>query len=582
MKKERELVYISDKAMGAAARRLVVLIPGMGSNKDAWASFIQRLQQEPGYGPTEAQWMSFEHGIRPWTLGEKRPEYVDTIDLPSNLEMLARQLRNQIHQHWLAHKMYQDVVLIGHSFGGLLARRVYLLAAGAVPYENGSPWGEQISRIVLFASVNRGFRLERLKPQFSLIANLGRLFARRVFFFEDVLQGSDFVTNLRIDWIRHFRTLENLHPDDMKRGESGQVHGPLVVQYLGDRDELIQSSMDDKDILAFPTGHFHFVAGANHANLFRLEPTYTTEPDARYAVLRQAFVEEPASMETNPERRPQKTDKKRVVMILHGIRADRVDDWVERLRKQIRERDSHDTAVSTPTYGYFTAYRFALPPERRKNIPIFRDEYTELLAEHPQAEFSIIAHSNGTYMLGRSLRKTPGMRFKNVVLAGSALPEEYDWEQLMNPDGNVRQVGRVRNERANRDAPIGLLCSMLQGLPGKSMKDIGRGGFAGFRGDAVLEIAYHEGGHGKALEEANLPRLVDYVFDRDPQELSLPKNPGYFFGLSNFFHHIGLVLLVGLLALIVWIPFIGGGFHPWTALIVGVVLVLILLILNSA
>lgn len=390
------------------------------------------------------------------------------------------------------------------------------------------------------------------------------------------------MTNLRIDWIRHFRTLERLHSGDMTRGDSGQVHGPLVMQYLGDDDKLIKSSADDKDILAFPTGHFHYVAGGTHADLFRLEPKYTADPDARYAVLRQAFVEQPASMETRPERRPQKTDKKRVVMILHGIRADRVDNWVEHLRKLIIECDSQDTVVSTPTYGYFTAYRFALPPERRKNIPTFRDEYTELLAEHPQAEFSIIAHSNGTYMLGRSLRKTPGMRFKNVVLAGSALPEEYDWEELMNPDGNIPQVGRVRNERANRDAPIALLCSMLQGLPGKSMKDIGRGGFAGFRGDAVLEIAYHQGGHGKALEADNLPRLVDYVFDQNPQELDLPKGPGYFFGLSNFLHHIGLLLLVGMLALLIWIPFIGGGFHPWTALVVAVLVLLLLLGLNSA
>jgi len=173
MKRERELVYMSDKDTGAAARRLVVLIPGMSSNSEAWGLLIHRLQQEPGYGPAETQWMSFEHGIRLWSRGEKRSDNVDTIDRPSNLEILTRQLRNKIHEHWLAHKIYQDVVLIGHSFGGLLARRVYLLAADAVPRENPSPWGKQISRIVLFASVNRGFRLDRLERIPSLIANLG-------------------------------------------------------------------------------------------------------------------------------------------------------------------------------------------------------------------------------------------------------------------------------------------------------------------------------------------------------------------------------------------------------------------------
>src|SRR6185503_5366180 len=89
MTRARELVYIGDKDIGAAATRLVVLIPGMSSSQRDWDSFIKRLQQEDGYGPAEAQWMSFEHGIRPWTLGAKRPEYVDTIDQPSNLENLA-------------------------------------------------------------------------------------------------------------------------------------------------------------------------------------------------------------------------------------------------------------------------------------------------------------------------------------------------------------------------------------------------------------------------------------------------------------------------------------------------------------
>jgi pimeloyl-ACP methyl ester carboxylesterase len=555
----------------------------MSSSQQDWDSFIKRLQQEDGYGPAEAQWMSFEHGIRPWTLGAKRPEYVDTIDQPSNLENLARQLCNQINQHWVEHKVYNEIVLIGHSFGGLLARRVYLLAAGAVPsVQDPLPWGEQVKRIVLFASVNRGFRLERLKPFHSLIARLGRMFARRIFYYEDVLQGSDFVTNLRIDWIRHFRMLENQHQGDMKRGNSGQIHGPLVVQYLGDKDYLITSSDDDKDILVFPTGHFQYVAGGTHADLFRLEPAYTANPGARYAVLRQAFVEQPAGMQTRDERRPNQTSKKRVVMILHGIRADRVDNWVEQLRKFITEGDPHDTVVSTPTYGYFTAYRFAIPSARRRNIHIFRDEYTELLAEHPEADFSIIAHSNGTYMLGRSLRKTPGMRFKNIVLAGSALPQEFDWEALMIPHRNIKQVERVRNERANRDIPIALLCSMLHGLPWKAMKDIGRGGFAGFHSDRVIEIAYHQGGHGKALEETNLPRLVDFVFDKDPLELNLPKDVGYFIGLSNFVQHIGLALIIAILALILWIPFMGGGFHLWTAIGVVGVLILLLLLLNSA
>lgn len=163
------------------------------------------------------------------------------------------------------------------------------------------------------------------------------------------------------------------------------------------------------------------------------------------------------------------------------------------------------------------------------------------------------------------------------------MPEDYDWEALIDLDENhVRQVGRVMNERASRDFPIALLCNMLNGLPWKSMKDIGRGGYAGFRGDKVRETAYHQGDHGRALKEDNQDRLVAFVFGDEPREIYLPKDPGWYFGLSNFLHHIGLALILGILALMLWISFPGEVFHPMNAGATVVILILLLLIVNSA
>src|SRR5262249_41117906 len=156
--------------------------------------------------------------------------------------------------------------------------------------------------------------------------------------------------------------------------------------------------------------------------------------------------------------------------------------------------------VLHPTYGNFTAARFALPGVRRKNIPIFQDWYTEALAKYPTAEFNVIAHSNGTYMLGRSLKKTPGMHFENVTLAGSVLPMRFPWDDLVANE----QVGRVRNDRANRDWPVALLCNALRGL---QMRDVGTAGFAGFKGQETYECAYYPGGHSKALD----PEFQDYL-----------------------------------------------------------------------
>lgn len=198
-----------------------------------------------------------------------------------------------------------------------------------------------------------------------------------------------------------------------------------------------------------------------------------------------------------------------------------------------------------------TIARFTLPTVRSRNIAVFQDWYTEVLAEHPTAEFSIIAHSNGTYILGHSLLATPGMRFVNVALAGSVLPRNF-WLRFGERLG--QQVGRIRNDRADRDWPVALLCSALRGL---FMRDIGTGGFAGFNGDATHEVAYHRGGHGEALKPDHHRSLVDFVFGHDVVEPDgLRTQPGIFRQLSNAAPYAaalgGLVALGALASFIFW------------------------------
>lgn len=499
---------------GATARRLVILIPGMGPRKEAWMSLVRRLQQEAGYAPGDAHWMWVDHKIQPWTPGDIDPQRMRDPSQPGPLETLAQQLRNQIHNEWLRHDGYDDVVLVGHSIGGLLARRIYLLAAGAVPRHPPSPWGAHVSRIILFAAVNRGFPLGSLGRAHYMVAELARGLSKRVFYFEDALQGSDFVSNLRIDWIRYFRKIEDQTPERMTASPVEQSGVPLVMQFLGDSDELVTDA-DHKDLLAFPNGHFREVAGANHANLYRLD---IAQPESRYRILQEAFVDRPTEITTDASQRPAESPVHTVVMIMHGIRTNKIVGWIAGLESKLKRYAPPGTRVYIPTYGYLTALRFALPWIRSRHIPIFRDEYTELLAEHPRAQFSIIAHSNGTYMLGHCLKKTPGMRFENLVLAGCALPQDYDWEKVMDPhDGVDQQVKRVLNELATGDFPVAILCNGLRGI---GMKDIGPAGFTGFleRGPSIRDAGYHKGDHGVALRPTNQERLVQFVLGGNPQD----------------------------------------------------------------
>ena len=43
-------------------------------------------------------------------------------------------------------------------------------------------------------------------------------------------------------------------------------------------------------------------------------------------------------------------------------------------------------------------------------------------AEAPAAEFYFAGHSNGTYILGESLRRIPRMQFARIYIAASVLP----------------------------------------------------------------------------------------------------------------------------------------------------------------
>jgi len=81
----------------------------------------------------------------------------------------------------------------------------------------------------------------------------------------------------------------------------------------------------------------------------------------------------------------------------------------------------------------------------------------------------------------------PGMRFRNIYMAGSVLPTGYEWGDRVAHG----QVQRIRNDRAARDWPVGVLCAGLAGLSiRRSKRDIGTAGVDGpRRTDAVAQAS---------------------------------------------------------------------------------------------
>jgi pimeloyl-ACP methyl ester carboxylesterase len=497
------------------AKTLIVLAPAMSGRTARWRPLKKRLAAEPRLA--DSQWLDFDHGAWPWTL--RTPQG------------LASVLRAKIEARWRSEGGFDEVILVGHSLGGLLVRQAFLLGSGV--FEDRpqvDEWVHHVNRFVLFASVNRGFNPRNLHP-LRLLYLLFKLYPLyRMTLACRLEAGSDFITDLRIRWIRHLRGLPS---------------PPAVVQLLGTEDGIVTRA-DSRDVTQFPNALEIEVPDANHINLYRLDRA--KEPEERYCLIRDAFM---AEIPWKPAAPPA---REKVVFILHGIRASN-SGWVEQARADIDRRLPGDVEVVTSSYGYFPALDFAVPPLRNRNIAWFKDTYSYYYALYPSAEFLFLGHSNGTYLLGRALKHVHGMRFARVLLVGSVLPREYPWGEVFGRG----QVGALRNDRANRDLPVGLLCSALRGL---RMRDLGTAGVDGFNFDdeRTSEVFYYDGGHSMALAEKNIGNLVDYLItgsgdDKKRAELHLNKGPGPVFSFLS--RSAPLLSWVGL-ATVAWLAIVFG------------------------
>jgi pimeloyl-ACP methyl ester carboxylesterase len=463
--------------VGAPMKRLIVLVPGITQNTGNWKPLKERLERETDLrGST---WLDFDRRRRVWPWSFKSPK------------RYAIDLRARIDNVWRTKGPFDEVLLVGHSFGGLLVRQAFLLGSGLLEeYNHKDEWCRHVKRFILFAAINRGFNPQNLNIVRFLYVALGWLMplARRL----EV--GSDFITDLRLQWIRHFRELG--------------ARAPETVQLLGTRDGLVTRA-DSIDVTQFPNAEEIEIPGANHADIYRLDKA--ADEETRFKLIRDAFLK-PIRAHAASATKAKKV--RYVIFILHGIRANN-SQWVEHARACIEARYL-DVDVVPASYGYLPALDFVFPYLRRRNITWFKDKYSYYYAMYPDADFRFLGHSNGTYLLGRSLERVPGMRFTRVLLVGSVLPRKYNWAKIF--DRN--QITLLRNDRANRDVPVAILCSALSGL---GMKDIGTAGFHGFNfnDQRTTEVFYYDGGHSEALSQTNIEKdLVGYLMKDETQSLT--------------------------------------------------------------
>jgi len=467
---------------------------------------------------------------------------------------------------------YDHVVLIGISMGAVVARRLFLAATDvhkSVPNERELPnaglrhWAAKVDRIVTIGGLNRGWlasgRLGWIESiYFAVVGLIGHLWygAGEPTIF-NVRRGAPFIVQTRLQWLALRQSSDQTKPE------------PLVIQLLGTQDNLV--APDDAIDFAVDrdpeSPYFYFeLPHTRHDNAFIFSPSMF-DRDGKFGAARkdrfiralksdrQTLVKTQLPAQYLVDTLPDEPDPtvEHVAFVIHGIRDDGY--WTRKIAQKIQEKVSSPGDLGnskwrsvTSSYGYFAMLPFVLPWIRRQKVEWLMDQYVGVRARYPNAKFSYIGHSNGTYLVARALKDYPAACFRNVLFAGSVVRRGYDWAELL----SVKRVCKVLNVLATRDWVVALFPMGLE--PFRRFFDLGGAGFAGFdqaRPEAKVknlsEVHYVIGGHSAGLAETQWSRIADFIVDGKVPPLD---DPDYSQQQSRFWVTVSKASTIALLALL--------------------------------
>jgi hypothetical protein len=371
------------------------------------------------------------------------------------------------------------------------------------------------------------------------------LVSERRFVVFQIRRGAPFLTQLRMQWLAMRQ-----HAAKLRAG----VGGALTVQLLGTVDDMVAPS-DNVDLVTGRDFVYLDVPGSGHSNIREMDPDgvplrrrlRARSADAvaherrvrraRRERFLQALCWDQAALRTMsdfptdeplPDADPGVTE---VVFVIHGIRDEGY--WTQRVARKVKARAAaggRQFRTETSSYGYFAMLPFVLPWTRRAKVEWLMDQYTENKALYPNAAFSFVGHSNGTYLLARALKDYPACRFRHVVFAGSVVNRDYDWRAMIARG----RVERVLNFVATRDWVVAFFPNGFgKGLFGWRAGDLGGAGHDGFEGfvrvgpgmraaGPLLQVEYVRGGHSAALDERHWDGIAEFVVDGS---VSVPPPP---------------------------------------------------------
>lgn len=503
--------------------------------------------------------------------------------------------------HYTNENDYDEIIILGYSSGGPIARSVYCCAwgadeTGAIRLENRKPWAPLITRIIFLSGITRGWKVSSATPHVYrffaptltlLVRILSVLKGGRSFILR-LRRGSPFIITTKLNFLLLTKLL-----GESKATTSGKIAESIYL--LGTQDEFM-SPADCVDLGIRPGILYIEIPGSSHFEVLNIS-AHTPEAKTRARILDQAINAPFVALEKlaigvgdiddyldeldRPIDFRQLSKYKNIteaVIVMHGIRDNGF--WTKRISRTVKERANSVTVsvrAPTPSYGYFSLLDFANTFERERATRWFLEMYSEIKAYFPEAQISFVGHSNGTYLACHALEICSCLRFKNMVLAGSVVKSKFNWVKY------IGRVDNVLNYVASNDLVVALLPASFEKLR-LNFLNVGGAGFYGFKNIKsdlkryqsnlsssgvhqlfdltrknqlnLMNYRYVKGGHGAAIGENFWEEISSFILTTkwpdlptESNEFVTPKRSimeKVFGKLNHFIFILSIVILIGI------------------------------------
>lgn len=445
---------------------------------------------------------------------------------------------------------YEEIILVGHSFGAVIARKIAVLAYGEQTANGNTPapfepefanfreprlWANLIRRVVLLAGMNRGWSVSATRDWITSVRwSVAEFFGEVASFFLGtptvfaIRKGAPFLVATRLQWLALMNPIYGPRPD------------LIVVQLLGSTDDFVSPDdnvdyvVDDPEYRSGggPSYFYLEVPESNHSTIVEMgAPSPTAQ--MRATVFTRALTFDSGKLATEAIPRENMSDSLpppanpypvNVVFVIHGIRDKGF--WTQKIARKIKEfaaSTNTDFVSFTESYGYFAILPFLAPLVRQRKVEWLMDRYVEVRARypHPATKFYYVGHSNGTYLAAHALDAYPAARFERIVFAGSVVRRDFDWGKFTS--GAHPRVKEVLNFVATADWVVALFPKALQPFRWFNLGSAGHDGFdfASTQGP-VYQFEYIAGRHDAALVESNWAALADFIVSGKQPALTSP------------------------------------------------------------